>query len=196
MALAHSVYSFLEENGFFQINPTQEKAVTALLGLISDEKTIEPKTAGLDRKDSDLPILKGDVDLEIFVDGAADLGRKIAGIGGAFFRRGVEVYTFAEFLPDATNNQAEYSALCRALEIASQFDVQTIRVYGDSELMIRQMNGQYRVRHENMIPLYNKATQLAKQFQRVQYEHVTRNFNKLADKLSKAGMLQGSPDKR
>ncbi|HCW76929.1 MAG TPA: hypothetical protein DHU63_10385, partial [Candidatus Marinimicrobia bacterium] len=172
------------------VNPAQEKAVSTLLGLSIDAKTMNPNKVDLDRKDSDLPILRGDVELEIFVDGAADLGRKIAGIGAAFFRKGVEIYTLAEFLPNSTNNQAEYTALCRALEIASEFDVKTVRVYGDSELMIRQMNGQYRVRHENMIPLYNRAIKLSRNFQRVQYEHITRNYNKLADKLSKAGMSQ------
>jgi len=190
MALARSVYKFLEDNGYFQVNPAQEKAVSTLLGLSIDAKTMNPNKVDLDRKDSDLPILRGDVELEIFVDGAADLGRKIAGIGAAFFRNGVEIYTLAEFLPNSTNNQAEYTALCRALEIASEFDVKTVRVYGDSELMIRQMNGQYRVRHENMIPLYNRAIKLSRNFQRVQYEHITRNYNKLADKLSKAGMSQ------
>lgn len=189
MSLAQSIFSFLDKNGYFLENPDQEGAVAQLLSLSKNEPPTNTEV-DLERKASDLPILRGDVDLEVFVDGAADLGGKIAGIGGAFFRKGSEIYSFAEFLPDATNNQAEYTALCRALEIAGQFDVETIRICSDSELMIRQMNGQYRVRHANMIPLYKKAQKLAQRFKQVQYEHITRNFNKLADKLSKAGMKQ------
>ncbi|MCF7796295.1 MAG: ribonuclease HI family protein [Lentisphaeria bacterium] len=188
MSIAQSVYQFLDERGFFQANPGQEEAVRILLGLNERQRQKLPESADFERKASEQPYLQGDVDLEIFVDGAADLQKKAAGIGGAFFRKGMEIYSFAEYLPDATNNQAEYTALCKALEIAAQFDVKSVRVSSDSQLMIRQLNGEYRVKHANMKPLYEQAKRLAGKFDRIEYVHISRQLNKLADKLSKIGM--------
>lgn len=191
MSLAQSVYQFLLENGFFDEHSQQEDAVRILLGLNGQQqRQALPTTIDFERKASDQPPLRGDVDLEIFVDGAADLHKKTAGIGGAFFRKGMEIYSFAEYLPDATNNQAEYTALCKALEIAAGFDVKSVRVASDSQLMVRQLNGEYRVKHANMKPLYQQAKQLAGHFEQIEFVHITRNFNKLADKLSKLGMSQ------
>lgn len=192
MSIAQSVYQFLLEKGFFDDHLNQEEAVKILLGLNERQHRKLPESAEFERKATDQPHLQGDVDLEIFVDGAADLQKKAAGIGGTFFRKGMEIFSFAEFLPDATNNQAEYTALCKALEIATRFDVKSVRVSSDSQLMIRQLNGEYRVKHANMKPLYEQARRLAGKFDKIEFVHISRNLNKLADKLSKIGMNQSS----
>jgi len=187
MDLAESIFTFLESNGFFDLHPQHRRAVERLLKLNPNSRTTPAIPTGANR---DLPPLNGAHDLEIFVDGAADLNARKAGIGGVFFRNGSEIYSFSEFIPDITNNQAEYLALCKALEVAAQFDAQKLRVCSDSQLMVRQLTGQYRVKHENMKPLYERAQRLIRQFKQVDFEHITRKYNKLADKLSKLGMLQ------
>ena len=128
---------------------------------------------------------------QLFVDGAANLQEKTAGIGGHIQRNGEELYRFAEFLPDSTNNEAEYSAMIRGLKAALDLNLSEIEVFADSELVVRQINGQYKVKHENMIPLHRKAKQLLGKFQSWSVTHIPREKNKLADQLSKEGLKEG-----
>jgi ribonuclease HI len=88
-------------------------------------------------------------------------------------------------IPDTTNNQAEYTALVRALERAvSLASPQPIVIHSDSELMVKQMNGQYRVKDAGLKPLYERAVLLKSQLgQPVKFVHVRREYNKRADEL-------------
>lgn len=86
-------------------------------------------------------------------------------------------------LGETTNNVAEYTALVRALERARELDGKRVHVRSDSELMVKQMKGQYKVRHEGLLPLYEQAKKLVKHFERVTFEHVRREENKRADRL-------------
>lgn len=88
------------------------------------------------------------------------------------------------FLGTATNNVAEYTALLTALAEAQTMQIGQLSVFSDSELMVRQMNGEYRVRDEKLIPLYEKARQLASKLKKVTYTHVPRGRNKIADQLA------------
>ena len=95
--------------------------------------------------------------VSLFVDGAADLHTKTAGIGGVFLgENNEELSRFSEYLDDATNNEAEYSALIRGLEL----NIMDIKIYADSELVVKQVNGEYKVKHERMRPLHRKAIAL------------------------------------
>lgn len=87
------------------------------------------------------------------------------------------------YLGKTTNNIAEYTALVRALEWAKEFGAQRLLIQSDSELMVHQMNGVYKVKNEGLIPLYQKAKDLAKHFERVQIRHIRREMNKRADAL-------------
>ena len=127
-------------------------------------------------------------EIELFIDGAAHLQSKRAGIGGVMFRGGEELYSFSEYLDDATNNEAEYQALIRGLQLALKMNISMINVKSDSELIVKQINGIYRVKHPNMQPLYTRAMNLFKEFSSWKINHVPREENKLADKLSKDGM--------
>jgi ribonuclease HI len=96
--------------------------------------------------------------------------------------------TAGRFVGHATNNVAEYSGLVFALEKAIDLGATQTTVRGDSELVIKQMKGQYRVRNENLKPLYQQAIAAAKQLGKVEYVHKLRDQNKLADKLANLAM--------
>ena len=77
----------------------------------------------------------------------------------------------------ATNNVAEYTALLRGLEQASRLGIAQLHIYGDSQLMVRQINGQYRVREEQLQKLHDQAHQLLERFDRWQITHIPREKN-------------------
>jgi ribonuclease HI len=83
----------------------------------------------------------------------------------------------------ATNNVAEYSGLIAGLQKAVELDVPQVEVVSDSELMVKQMRGEYRVKNEALRELYDEATALARRVGKVEYRHVKRAHNELADKL-------------
>lgn len=126
--------------------------------------------------------------LTIYVDGAADLKKKKAGIGGVLLQNEDELLSFAESIGEATNNVAEYKALIRALDLARQLSTINIAIYADSELIVRQILGEYRVKHERMKPLHREAMKRLANFQSWSIRHIPREKNKRADKLSKDGM--------
>jgi ribonuclease HI len=92
------------------------------------------------------------------------------------------------FLGRATNNVAEYNGLLEGLKRAAALGADTVEVRSDSELMVRQMNGQYRVKNAGLRPLYAQATQLAGQFRSFKIGHVYREDNTDADRLANQAM--------
>jgi len=92
----------------------------------------------------------------------------------------------------ATNNVAEYTALVRALAKATELGVTELQVFSDSELMVKQMNGEYRVKHPDLQPLYAEAGALRKKVGRVTFTHVRRGQNADADRLCNVA-LDGGP---
>ena len=93
------------------------------------------------------------------------------------------------FLGVKTNNEAEYEALLWGLQSALAFpECRRLTVFADSELLVKQMNLVYRVKHPNLKPLYQKAKQLAHRLEVVKYVHVYREQNKAADALANEAM--------
>ena len=88
----------------------------------------------------------------------------------------------------ATNNVAEYHGLIAALQWAADRDLKQIAIKGDSLLLIEQMRGNYKVKNEGLKPLHLKARMLVMQIGDVSFEHVRREQNKEADRLSNVGM--------
>jgi ribonuclease HI len=88
-----------------------------------------------------------------------------------------------ETIGTATNNVAEYSGLIAGLQKALELHVPDVEVVSDSELMVKQMRGEYRVKNEALRELYDEATALARRLGKVEYRHVKRAHNELADKL-------------
>jgi ribonuclease HI len=87
-----------------------------------------------------------------------------------------------------TNNVAEYCGLIAALEWAVAHGHQRLHIRSDSQLIVQQMLGKYRVKHAGLIPLHQQARRLAAQVGHVTYEHVRRELNAEADRLSNLGM--------
>jgi len=83
----------------------------------------------------------------------------------------------------ATNNVAEYSGLVAGLRKALELHVPEVEVVSDSELLVKQMRGEYRVKNETLRALFVEASGLARSLQTVEYRHVKRAHNELADKL-------------
>jgi ribonuclease HI len=92
------------------------------------------------------------------------------------------------FLGKTTNNVAEYTALVRALELAKNVGGRRLLIHSDSELMVQQMNGAYKVKNEGLLPLYRQARDLVKEFDQVTIRHVRREQNKRADALCNEAM--------
>jgi ribonuclease HI len=99
-----------------------------------------------------------------------------------------DIIEIAGYLGTTTNNVAEYSGLLEALETAKAEGANEVEIISDSELLVKQMLGQYRVKHPNLIPLFIRAKTMARQFGRFSIRHTLRAGNKDADRLANAAV--------
>jgi ribonuclease HI len=112
-----------------------------------------------------------------------------AGIGVVLRAKdGTALVTLGRFIGRATNNVAEYRALITALEQAKKLGAKKLLIRGDSELIVKQMRGEYRVKNADLRDLYDEAQFLLHQFDEAKIEHNLRDKNKLADKLANKAM--------
>jgi phosphoribosylglycinamide formyltransferase-1 len=120
----------------------------------------------------------------IYVDGGS---RGNPGPAAAAFvlkdKKGAQLSAKAFFIGKATNNVAEYTAIIKALEAAKHVGAKEAVIYSDSELLVRQLGGQYKVKSENIAPLFQQAMGLLSEFEKWQIRHILREKNKQADKL-------------
>ena len=124
-----------------------------------------------------------------YVDGGARGNPGPAGYGA--YIEGADGGVLAELhggLGVATNNVAEYNGLLAALAWAKAHGHEAVHVKADSLLLVEQMNGNYKVKHPGLQPLHARARLLAYEVGQVTFEHVRREFNKDADRLSNLGM--------
>ena len=127
--------------------------------------------------------IKGAVD--IYVDGASRGNPGMAGAGAAIKAKdGPVLKKLKKYLGVVTNNVAEYSALVMALDSARSLGVKEVRVFADSELVVKQIKGEYRVKSVDLKPLYMEAMHLIESFNRFEIRHVPREKNAEADKLA------------
>jgi probable phosphoglycerate mutase len=120
--------------------------------------------------------------LTLFADGGSR-GNPGPAAGGAVLvaEDGTVLSEVAVYLGIATNNVAEWHGLLRGLEAAAELGARRLSVRLDSELVVRQLTGVYRVKHPDLIPLHGKARRLLAGFAEVDIAHVRREHNKLAD---------------
>ncbi len=97
---------------------------------------------------------------------------------------GGELHRSSRSVGHATNNQAEYRAAIAALEAALGAGAREVELRMDSELVVRQLSGRYRVRNPRLIPLHKRILDLRSRFQRVTVRHVPREQNRVADRLA------------
>lgn len=135
--------------------------------------------------------LNNDMKITMYIDGAADLNSKTAGIGGVIYKDNEELFTFSEYLDDSTNNEAEYIALIRGLESLIELKLLNVDIFSDSELVVKQISGEYKVKNPRMKVLHQEATSLFRKFDKWSFTHVLRDKNKVADKLAGEGRSKG-----
>jgi ribonuclease HI len=123
--------------------------------------------------------------LHIHIDGGSRGNPGEAGFGVYVTAAdGGEKAALYGYLGRATNNVAEYQALLHALRYALAQGARSVRVFSDSELVVKQMDGRYRVKHPDMIPLHREAKALMGRFADVKLTHVRREQNREADRLA------------
>lgn len=96
------------------------------------------------------------------------------------------------FLDRATNNVAEYEGLLAALRCALAENHREVLIRSDSQLLVKQMRGEYRVRNEGLRPLFQRARELVRRVGSVDFEHIPRALNAEADRLANQAMDEGS----
>jgi ribonuclease HI len=128
-------------------------------------------------------------EVEVFVDGGSRGNPGPAGGGFAVYSSGKLVLKGSEYFGEKTNNQAEYLALRLALrETYAKFGDVKIKCYMDSELVVYQMNGEYKVKSENVQPLFAEIQRIVDQFKGFSIKHIRREQNQMADKLANNAM--------
>ena len=124
------------------------------------------------------------MEVVVSTDGGARGNPGPAAIGASICDvEGNELSTVSEAIGSTTNNVAEYTAVVRGLEDALDIGATRVRLRSDSELLIRQIEGRYKVKAAHLIPLHRQVRELLAKFESASIEHVRREFNKRADAL-------------
>ena len=139
------------------------------------------------REVASLPFLKRR--LFIYIDGASRGNPGPAGVGVIIYDEKKKlVDELCEYIGKTTNNVAEYQALLIALERARSLGTETLIIYSDCELLVRQMAGEYRVKDKTLKNLYQMARGNLKNFRKVDIRYIARGRNKRADRLANKGI--------
>lgn len=127
----------------------------------------------------------------LYFDGCSKGNPGSAGAGSVIYNEQFEeIWSHAQFVSSyGTNNQAEYTGLVIGLRKSVELGITHLLVRGDSQLVIKQMKGEYKVKSESLKTLYLEAIELTNKIELVQFEHVYRNMNKRADELSNIGLI-------
>jgi ribonuclease HI len=124
--------------------------------------------------------------LTMYIDGASSGNPGPAGIGIVILDQdGRQVGKISSYIGRRTNNFAEYTALIRALKIGKYFKANVLKIRTDSELVVKQISGEYKVKHDQMKKLYDQAVSLIRSIKNCKIEHVPRDQNDKADYLAK-----------
>ena len=126
-----------------------------------------------------------------FVDGASRGNPGPAGYGVFMTTDTGDLIEICGFLGTTTNNVAEYAGLIEALTVAQAEGASALEIVSDSLLLVNQMLGKYRVKHPNLVPLYDKAKRLARSFDSFSIRHTLRAGNKDADRLANLAIDRG-----
>jgi ribonuclease HI len=125
----------------------------------------------------------------IHSDGGARGNPGPAGIGAVLTdETGKTLAEISRYLGETTNNQAEYRALLAGLEKAKDLGATEVACLLDSELVVKQLNHEYKVKSPDLAPLFLKVYNLSQSFKKISFSHVRRGFNKEADRLANEAM--------
>lgn len=122
--------------------------------------------------------------ITIFSDGGARGNPGPAGIGAVLYdQEKNKIAEISQYLGIATNNQAEYKALIEGLKKAQELQVEEVECFLDSELVVKQLNREYKVKNKDLAPLFLEVYNLSQKFSKISFNHVYRQQNSEADKL-------------
>jgi ribonuclease HI len=119
--------------------------------------------------------------LIVYTDGGARGNPGPAGIGVVIMDGEKVLESFGKYIGETTNNQAEYQALIAALHRAFELSAKEVECRMDSELAVKQMRREYKVRDKGLLPLFVRSNELVAAIGNVRFVHVRREYNKLAD---------------
>lgn len=124
-----------------------------------------------------------------FSDGGARGNPGPAGVGAVLYNEKNEIIEeLSRYLGETTNNQAEYQALIMALEKAQALGATEMECYLDSELVVKQLNREYKVKNQDLAPLFLKVHNISLSFKKISFHHVPREKNSIADGLANQAM--------
>jgi ribonuclease HI len=175
-------------------DPARREIVRHLQGLLSKNRTMSPASPSSDSRSTvspsfDSPTSKAEAIL--FCDGASRGNPGPAAIG--FVLRdssGRELAAQGHRIGTSTNNVAEYRAVLAGLERAHELGIEDLEIRLDSELVVRQLNGKYKVRHPSLIELKAQVDEILRRFRTVRILHVGREENGAADRLANEALDQ------
>ena len=130
--------------------------------------------------------------LIIYTDGGARGNPGPAGIGAVLYDEQKNIIAeISEYIGEATNNQAEYKAVAAAIAKAKELGAKELDFYLDSELVVKQLNREYKVKNKGLAPLFVQIYNADLSFKKVSFSHVRREMNKEADRLANLAMDRG-----
>jgi len=127
--------------------------------------------------------------LIIYTDGGARGNPGHAGIGAVIYDENKNILEeISEYIGETTNNQAEYKAVISAINKAKELCSEELNFYLDSELVVKQLNREYKVKNKDLAPLFVQIYNATLSFKKVTFTHIRREYNKEADKLANDAM--------
>jgi len=127
--------------------------------------------------------------LTLYSDGGARGNPGPAGIGVVIYNTEKQIVDkLSEFLGVATNNQAEYRAILAGIKKVKQLGATEVECYLDSELVVKQLNREYKVKNKDLAPLFLEVYNLSLGFKRITFTHIPRELNAVADALANEAM--------
>lgn len=125
----------------------------------------------------------------IFSDGGARGNPGPAGIGAVLYDENKKIVAeISQYLGETTNNQAEYKALIAALKEAKRLKAEELTCYLDSELVVKQLNREYKIKNKDLAPLFLEVYNLSLSFKKISFIHIPREKNTVADSLANKAM--------
>tara|TARA_B100001964_G_C13826451_1_gene419615 strand:+ start:197 stop:601 length:405 start_codon:yes stop_codon:yes gene_type:complete len=120
---------------------------------------------------------------KLFTDGGARGNPGPSGIGGILYKNDKILDSFSEYIGEGTNNQAEYTAILRGVELALKHNIDILVCYLDSELVVKQLKREYKVKNKELGKIFIKIYNLTLKFKKITFSHIRREKNKKADAL-------------
>jgi ribonuclease HI len=184
------ISQYLDREKLMKENPSvTNEMIDALLQNILYKQGKEPDNNHQPHHDTARHTQKDVTDLIIHTDGASRGNPGKAGIGVAIFDKHYRLLEeICKFIGESTNNVAEYQAMILAAQKAVAYNARKVTFKTDSELLVRQLNGSYRVKSQNILPLYHELTILLGKIPEWKIQHVRREENVCADDLANQGI--------